>query len=165
MQKRKLFGLVVGLAAMLAAAPAVFADKGDLEINDEVIYQQRGQDQHGSQSSFDIDDLFLQPKNQQEKTAQKKQGRQVKKAQHDVFLNRKSGQKVEEKAAVTKQLFTSKRPLLTDTQTSTVASNDSSRQVVFWSGLVVGAGLLLAAGIVLGRKFSTWRNRTEKQSR
>ncbi|WP_146983678.1 type VII secretion protein EssA [Ligilactobacillus pobuzihii] len=158
MTRGRFFIVSISILVIWCIPETVLAAKGDLDINEEVIYQQNESKTQSPQSSFDIDDLFLQPRNKRERQVQAQKKHNVRQAQKDVFLSKKNSGRLEEKQSVTKRLFRSDYQPLADSQTGPPVTEKKSSHVFLWGGLMIGGLLFLGAGIFLGSKFSAWKN-------
>lgn len=145
-----LFTLVFSIMTLVFTKDVVLADKGDLRINNQVIYEQEG----GSQSNtatFTLPYLFLPDMSEQEKQTAEKQARIVSTAQKEVFT--KETPQVESiDKKITPQLF-SKEYTMPEESLLKKENKKNQSKIGFILLCIIGGTLIIFAGIYLGKMF------------
>lgn len=164
MKKKYLLILIIVLSSLVCAQPTINAASGDMDINDEVIYQNDEQNNQMPQSSFDINDLFLPYKNRHEKAIVQKRQTTLHQAQKRVFLNQKTNRVHSSKQYVTKKLFRSNYQAAVDSQTAGLTASSRTKEIKIYLLLFAGTAGVLVLGIYMGSKFPQWKKQHLKES-
>lgn len=145
-----LFAFMVSFMAVTTSKTVARADKGDLQINNQVIYEQEG-GSLGNTATFTINQLFLPDMSTQEKQVAKKQAQVVSAAQAEVFTQETPQVESIDKK-VTPQLF-SKEYTMAEEGSSEKTNQTNQSKIGIILLCIIGGLLVAFLGIFLGRMF------------
>ena len=152
MKKKNLLSLLV-VFTFIFISFNVFAEPGDLKINNQVIYRQNETKNNTTNSEFVLPDLFLEKKTNQETLLKEKTKKKLNSIETALFR---------EKTPNEEALYTKVIPLLFSNEEgfSYIEENDNNlkqsslKNVGVITIIFLGAVLFLVVGIFLGKKFS-----------
>lgn len=145
-----LFAFSISVVSLVSAERVAVADKGDLQINNQVIYEQEGGSQD-NMATFTINQLFLPDMSEQEKQTAAKQAQIVSTAQTEVFT--KETPQVESiDKKITPQLFSKEYAMAEEGHSETANKNNQSK-IGFILLCIIGGILVAFFGIYLGKMF------------
>lgn len=132
---------------------SVFAEPGDLKINNQVIYRQNKAENKNSSGEFNLPDLFLEKKTSQENLLKEKTEKTINNIETNLFLE----ETPDEEALNTKVLPILFRnadgfSYIEENENNLNQSNLKSVGIILI--IFFGAILFLGVGIFFGKKFS-----------
>lgn len=145
-----LFVFLISVLSLVSAERVAIADKGDLQINNQVIYEQEGGSQT-NMATFTINQLFLPDMSEQEKQITEKQSRIVSTAQNEVFT-KETPQTESIDKKITPQLFSKDYTMAEEGPLDKENKNNQSK-VGFILLCTIGGLLVVFLGIYLGNVF------------
>lgn len=151
-RKRILISFLMTFSVMLISS-VVFAEPGDLKINNQVIYRQNKAENKNSNGEFNLPDLFLEKKTSQENLLKEKTEKTINNIETNLFLE----EKPDEEALNTKVLPILFRnadgfSYIEENENNLNQSNLKSVGIILI--IFLGAVLFLLVGIFFGKKFS-----------
>ncbi|MFT8557809.1 type VII secretion protein EssA [Liquorilactobacillus hordei] len=161
---KKIYILILGIivSTLMMTETTVKAANGDMDINDEVIYQNDNSKSQSQYSSFDISDLFLPAKNKYERKIVKRRQVNIQKAKKRVFLASRVKKTQSFKQNITRRLFQANYQKVANQQSGVIGTSNQNKTEIYLLG-VIGISLALFLGIYLGSKFPQWRKNYLKE--
>ncbi|MFK4568361.1 hypothetical protein [Enterococcus sp. UD-01] len=151
--KTMLKGMLLPLLIIFVQSSPVYADNGDLKINNQVIYEKNEGSQSNS-TTFTINQLFMKDMSKQDKQLNEEKMKLIKNVQREVF--RKETPKEQAMNQQITPLLFSSGYVLDDSLDSEDSALKQGTNIGFLIFCVVGGVLVAGLGILLGRTFPRW---------
>lgn len=143
-----IFILLISLKSL-----SVYADKGELKINNQVIYKKSEENQNNT-ATFTIYQLFLKDMTTQDNQVNEEKIKLITHVNKELFLEKTPKQPLIEKK-VTPVLF-SQGYVLNDEFDSAHSNIETGSNLLVHLVLILGGLILTSLGILLGRAFPKW---------
>lgn len=152
MRKKFLISLLV-VFTFIFISLNVFAEPGDLKINNQVIYRQNETKNNNTSGEFVLPDLFLEKKTNQENLLKEKTEKKLNNVETALFLEETPDEETLN-TKVLPTLFSNAAGFSYIEENENNLDQSNLRSVGVVLVIFLGAVLFLAVGVFFGKKFS-----------
>lgn len=151
--KRILSKLVLVILVISCQSLSVQAEKGNLKINNQVIYE-KSEGSQANTATFQINQLFLKEMSEQNEQLTVKKNKSMGQVKKELFLKKTPMQQSMDQQ-IRRQLF-SQDYVFHDSADSEDSALQQKSHLGFILFCGIGGLLVVSLGILLGRVFPTW---------
>lgn len=151
-RKKILISFLMTFSVMFISS-SVFAEPGDLKINNQVIYRQNETKNNNASSEFVLLDLFLEKKTNQENLLKEKTEKKLNNVETTLFLEETPDEETLN-TKVLPTLFSNVDGFSYIEENENTLNQSNLRSVGVVLVIFLGAVLFLTVGLFFGKKFS-----------